>query len=222
MRYDHVFFDLDGTLVNSREGITRSVEHALKRFGIEAASRGELTCFIGPPLVDSFMRFYGFSEEKAQEACAYYRERYAVKGVYENEVYEGIFELLDSLKERGICVSLATSKPEIFANIVLDDMGLKPYFSFVAGADLDDAEGKKPNYRTKKEDVIAHALRELGISAERVLMVGDRKHDVVGARMNGVDSCYVLWGFGSREEAEEHGADFIAEKPMDILGMIEG
>ena len=224
MKYRFVFFDLDGTLVNSEEGITRSVEYALSRFGISVEDRKELRKFIGPPLVDSFMRFYGFSEEKAVEACRYYRERYGVKGVYENCVYDGIRELLAELKSMGAVIVLATSKPEVFAKIVLDDMGLIEYFDFVAGADLDDAdkEGKK-NYRTKKEDVIAHAVDSLSISNKKtVLMVGDRKHDIIGAKLNGIDSCGVLFGFGSREEFEAAGADIIVERPEEIAAIVRG
>ncbi|MBO4383955.1 MAG: HAD family hydrolase [Clostridia bacterium] len=221
--YDTVFFDLDGTLVDSSEGITKSVEYALGKYGIRPVSRDELKVFIGPPLVDSFMRFYGFDEPKAVEACRFYRERYKVKGVYENRVYDGIKELLALLKERGKTVVLATSKPEIFANIVLDDMGLRRYFDLVAGADLDDADKEGGNYRSKKEDVIAYAVVSLGIADKKtVLMVGDRKHDIIGAKLNGIDSVGVLFGFGSREEFEEAGADYIAETPADIAEIVLG
>ncbi|MCR5611707.1 MAG: HAD family hydrolase [Clostridiales bacterium] len=219
--YEYVFFDLDGTLVDSSEGITKSVEYALNKYGIIPASLSELTVFIGPPLVDSFMRFYGFDEAKAVEACRFYRERYRVKGVYENRVYGGIPELLAILKERGKKIVLATSKPEIFANIVLEDMGLKPYFDFVAGADLDDADREGKNYRTNKEDVIAYAVDSLGIADKKtVLMVGDRKHDITGAKLNGIDSCGVLFGFGSREEFIKAGADYIVETPAEIADII--
>lgn len=219
--YEYVFFDLDGTLVDSSEGITKSVEYALIKYGIRPASLRELTVFIGPPLVDSFMRFYGFDEKRAVEACKFYRERYRVKGVYENRVYGGIPELLALLKERGKKIVLATSKPEIFAKIVLEDMGLKPYFDFVAGADLDDADREGKNYRTNKEDVIAYAVDSLGIADKKtVLMVGDRKHDITGAKLNGIDSCGVLFGFGSREEFIKAGADYIVETPAEIADII--
>lgn len=223
MRYEYFFFDLDGTLVDSSEGITKSVEYALEKFGISTKDRRELFKFIGPPLVDSFMSFYGFSDEKAVQATKYYRERYSVRGVYENTVYEGIEELLSGLTARGAKLVLATSKPEIFAGIVLDDMGLGKYFTFVAGADLKDADSEgNSNYRTKKEDVIAHAIASLGIKDKKtVLMVGDRKHDITGAKLNGIDSCGVLFGFGSREELEAAGADYIAETPGDIIDIAE-
>lgn len=221
MRYDHVLFDLDGTLVDSEEGITRSVEYALAKYGITVCDRKELRGFIGPPLVESFMRFYGFSEEKAGEATDFYRERYAVLGVHENRLYPGIRELLTELKAGGAKLSVATSKPEIFAEIVIKDMGLGELFDFIAGTQLDDAAGRKNNYRTQKEDVIAYAVKELGvIDRSRVLMVGDRKHDVIGAKINGMDSAYVLWGFGSRAEAEEHGADYTVEKPGELIDIV--
>ncbi len=216
-KYRYVLFDLDGTLVDSGEGITRSVEFALAHFGIFPASREELFCFIGPPLVDSFMRFYGFSRERAGEAADIYRSRYRVKGVHENKVYPGIPELLESLVNTGFSPVLATSKPEVFANVVLEDTGLKRYFRFIAGAELDDAEGRKRKLRLKKDEVIAYALEQLGAEPASALMVGDREHDILGAKANGVDSVGVLFGFGSRGELEEAGADYIAESPGDVL-----
>lgn len=223
MRYDYVFFDLDGTIVDSEEGITRSVEYALNKFQIDVPDRKSLRCFIGPPLVESFMKFYGFDDEQAIKACGFYRERYRVKGVYENTVYEGIPDLLKRLSEKGVKIALATSKPEVFAKIVLEDMGVMEYFTYVAGAEMDDADGGRKNYRTKKEDVISHALSEMGITDKsRVLMAGDRKHDIIGANLNGIDSVGVLYGFGSREEFEKEKATYIVEKPLDILGLLEG
>ena len=217
-RYKFIFFDLDGTLVDSGEGITRSVEFALRHFGIEPRTKEELYRFIGPPLVDSFMRFYGFSKEKAGEAVDVYRSRYASVGVHENTVYPGIPELLLRLNERGCLCAVATSKPEVFANIVIDDIGVRPYLAGVFGAELDDAEGRKRgNLRSAKADVIAYALERLGVTDKSgVLMVGDRKHDIEGAKANGIDSCGVLFGFGSREELNAAGADHLAAAPADI------
>ena len=218
MTYEFVFFDLDGTLVDSSEGITSSVLYALNKLGIYPETREELYCFIGPPLVESFMRYYGFSEEKAGEAVDLYREHYREKGVYMNHVYDGIPELLSALVSAGIKPVLATSKPEVFADIVLDTTGLKPYFRFAAGAELDDKEGRQRKLRIKKEDVIAYALESLGVSDQkRALMVGDRLHDIVGAKKNGMDSVGVLFGFGSEEELTRAGADHIAAEPMDVL-----
>lgn len=218
MAYRVILFDLDGTLVDSGEGITRSVEFALAHFGITPQSRDELYRFIGPPLIDSFMRFYGFSKEKAGEAVDVYRSRYRVKGVYENTVYPGVIELLEALRERGIVCCCATSKPEVFANTVIDHMGLRPFIHKVYGAELDDAESRKRRFRSEKDEVIAYALEDLGINdRSEVLMVGDRRYDIEGAKANGVDSAGVLFGFGSREELENAGADFIVRTPLDLL-----
>ena len=216
MRYTTVLFDLDGTLVNSAEGITKSVAYALSRFGIQADERG-LTCFIGPPLIDSFMRFYGFSKEQAGEAVDFYRARYRTKGVYENTVYPGIGEALAALKREGVCTAVATSKPEVFANVVVDDMGLRPFLDGVFGAELDDKQLRRSGFRSEKADVIEYALDRLCVcDRSKVLMVGDRKHDIIGAKACGIASCGVLWGFGDREELTAAGADYIAVSPADI------
>ena len=216
MRYTTVLFDLDGTLVNSAEGITKSVAYALSCFGIQADERG-LTCFIGPPLIDSFMRFYGFSKEQAGEAVDFYRARYRTKGVYENTVYPGIGEALAALKREGVCTAVATSKPEVFANVVVDDMGLRPFLDGVFGAELDDKQLRRSGFRSEKADVIEYALDRLCVcDRSKVLMVGDRKHDIIGAKACGIDSCGVLWGFGDREELTAAGADYIAAAPADI------
>lgn len=220
-RYRIVLFDLDGTLVDSGEGITRSVEFALSHFGITPQSRSELYRFIGPPLMDSFMRFYGFSREQAGEAVDIYRSRYRKVGVYENRVYPGIIDALRRLWDAGCECFLATSKPEVFANIVIDDMGLRPYIPRVFGAELDDAEGRKRALRSEKADVIAYALECLGVSDRReVVMVGDRRHDIEGAKANGIDSVGVLFGFGGRAELEEAGATYIVSAPCDIPEVI--
>ena len=219
--YKYVFFDLDGTLVDSAEGITRSVEFALEHFGIRPQSREELYSFIGPPLVDSFMRYCGFDRERAGEAVDVYRQRYATVGVHENTAYPGIHALLKELSQNGFICCLATSKPEVFANIVVDDMGFRPYLKHIFGAELDDAEGRKRKQRTAKDEVIAYALEQLGSPDKAsVLMVGDRRHDIEGARANGIDSCGVLFGFGSREELENAGAAYIAASPEDIIGIV--
>ncbi len=214
--YDIVFFDLDGTLTDPGIGITNSVAYALSKWNIEVADRSELYKFIGPPLLDSFSEYYGFSPEQAQEALKYYREYFRSKGIYENEVYPGVVEMLESLKSSGKKIVLATSKPEDFAVIILKHFDLYPYFDFVAGATMDEK-------RTKKGDVIAYALESCGITEanlKNVIMVGDRKHDVLGAKENNLDCIGVLFGYGDREELENAGAKFIAEKVEDILTFI--
>ena len=209
--YQIVLFDLDGTLTDPGLGITNSVMHALKKWGIEVKERESLYRFIGPPLQDSFMQYYGFSAEDAETSVAYYREYFREKGLYENEVYPGVEKLLTDLKAAGKTLAVATSKPEEFAIRILKHFGLDGYFDVIAGATMDSS-------RSKKADVIAYCLERLGVTElSRVVMVGDREHDIIGAKKVGVDTIGVLVGYGSREELEAAGATHIAETIPDVL-----
>ena len=204
-QYKYLLFDLDGTITDSESGITRCVEYALNHFGIQVNDLRELSPFIGPPLMDSFKDFYNFTDELATIAVAKYRERYAVKGILENELYPGIKELLAQVRQNGKTVILATSKPEIFARRILDYFELSSYFSFVAGSGLDGS-------LHTKTDVINYILEENNTTnRDSVVMIGDRKHDIIGAKNTGIDSIGVLYGFGDYEELSEAGADYIAE-----------
>ncbi|BDF05481.1 HAD family hydrolase [[Clostridium] hylemonae] len=210
MDYKYILFDLDGTVTDPGIGITNSVMHALRKFGIIEEDRSRLYKFIGPPLADSFRQFYEFSEEETARGIEYYREYFTDKGIFENEVYEGMEELLAALNRQGRKLIIATSKPEVFAERILEHFHLDSYFSFVAGATMDEK-------RVKKAEVIAYALESCGISdLSGVLMIGDRKHDVIGAHEAGVDVMGVLHGYGSREELEKAGADYIAENVEEI------
>lgn len=213
--YDHIFFDLDGTLTDPGEGITNSVAHALTRFGITPPAREELYSFIGPPLKDSFAKYYGMNEEECTLAVKYYREYYADKGIFENSLYKGIPELLQFIRERGKRIILATSKPDIFAEKILIHFGIMEYFDFVAGAAMDET-------RTKKDEVIAYALQKCYLSdkTDKILMVGDRKHDVLGAAAHGIDALGVTFGYGSQDELSSAGAKYIAHSPAEILEFI--
>lgn len=212
--YDTLLFDLDGTIVDSSRGITNCAIYALEKFGITVTDRRELYRFIGPPLVDSFRDFYGFSDSDAEAAVAFYRERYREVGMYENDVYDGIPELLEALRARGKRIFLATSKPEEFAKKILEYLKLDKYFDLIAGATFDRS-------RDTKESVIRYALAEGGLVPDgSVVMIGDRLHDVEGAQAVGIDSIGVLWGFGSREELESEGATHIAEAAEDILALV--
>ncbi|MCI9176120.1 MAG: HAD family hydrolase [Lachnospiraceae bacterium] len=209
--YQVILFDLDGTLTDPGEGITNSVAYALKKYGISVSDKKELYRFIGPPLHESFEEYYGFSQEKAMEVVACYREYFSETGIYENLVYDGTEEMLKSLKGAGKQVILATSKPEHFANRILDYFHLSDYFDFAAGANMDGT-------RTKKADVIGYALESCHISDySQAVMVGDRKHDVLGAAQLGIDAIGVLYGYGSEEELKGAGAVYLAEEPGDIL-----
>ncbi len=208
--YDTILFDLDGTLTDPGIGITNSVMHALKKYSITVTDRSQLYRFIGPPLIESFETFYGFSHEQAVESVGFYREYYRDRGIYENRVYEGIPALLDRLKSAGRRLLLATSKPEEFAVRILEHFELLNYFDIAAGAAMDET-------RTAKADVIAYALGLAGITDPgSCIMVGDRKHDILGARAQGMASMGVLFGYGSLSELKEAGADLIADTVEDI------
>ena len=211
--YDIILFDLDGTLTDPGVGITNSVAYALEKYHIQVEDRKQLYRFIGPPLHESFENDYGFSEEEAKTAVEYYREYFKEKGMFENVVYECIPELLRDLKDRGKTLVVATSKPEIFAKQILEHFGLKEYFTYIAGANMDGT-------RTKKDEVIRYALKSCGISrVAGVVMVGDREHDIMGANKVGLDSIGVLFGYGSRQELTDAGATYISES-VDMLSEI--
>lgn len=213
-QYRYLFFDLDGTLTDPAQGITRSIEYALQHFGIAVNDLRDLYPFIGPPLNDSFKEFYHFSEEQAKEASLKYHERFADTGIYENKIYEGIINFLEKAKQQGYQMMLATSKPDVFASRILDYFHLSGYFSFVGGSALD---GSRPS----KADVIAYVLNENRImDLSSVVMIGDRKHDILGAKQMGIDSIGVLYGYGDRTELTEAGADYIVgsiEELGDLL-----
>jgi len=214
--YKYILFDLDGTLTNPGLGITNSVMYALKKFDIKVKDRASLYKFIGPPLLDSFEQYYGFTKSQSELALKYYREYFKPQGLYENEVYTGIEHLLTELKARKMTLILATSKPEEFAIEILKHFDLYKYFDFVAGATMDEK-------RVKKADVIAYALESCNISdLSSVIMIGDRKHDVLGAKQVRVNSIGVLYGYGDYEELKNAGATYIAENTEDILKIILG
>lgn len=204
MKYSDIFFDLDGTLTDPFEGITRSVQISLEHFGIEVRDRNELKCFIGPPLWESYMKYYSLTKEEAQEAVRRYREYFSVTGLFENEVYDGIKELLSELKNNGLRLSVATSKPAVFSKRILERFGLFEYFDFLSGSELSGE-------RVKKDEVIEYAIKNLGIEDRAgILMIGDRHHDIDGAKKCSVDSVGVLWGYGTKKELCDAGADYIA------------
>ena len=212
--YDYILFDLDGTLTDQSEGITNSVAYALEKFGINVEDKKTLYKFIGPPLVVAFSEYYGFSKEDSEKATAYYRETFSVKGLYENKVYNGVVELLKTLKACGKKVILATSKPEKFAKEIMRYFDLAKYFDLICGATFDST-------RNTKDKVITYALKKAGVTDKsKTVMIGDRHHDIEGANVNGLDSIGVLYGFGNREELTNAGATYIVEKINDILLLI--
>ena len=209
--YNIVLFDLDGTLTDPGEGITNSVAYALNKFNINVEDKKELYNFIGPPLIDSFMKFYGMNYEDGLKAVEYYREYFGVTGIFENTMFDGIPELLDTIKKSGRKISLATSKPEQYAVRILEHFGLTKYFDFIGAATMDES-------RSKKSDVITYTLSNLGVTDKsKVVMIGDRHHDIEGANQNSLDSIGVLFGYGDRTELETAGATYIAETIEDII-----
>ena len=212
-KYQYYFFDLDGTLVNTEEGITNSVKYVLEKYHIKEYDMETLRKFIGPPLGESFQKYFGFSAEETGELIGCYREYYSAGGMYEAKVYGGIDRLLERLKEDGKVLAVATSKPEHFARKILERFGLADYFTCIAGASMDGS-------RSSKEDVIAYALAQCEVTERaRVVMIGDREHDIYGAGKQGLDSVGVLFGFGSRKELEAAGADYIVNTPDELMNI---
>ncbi len=214
MNKKYILFDLDGTLTDPEEGITKSLQHALSYIDIKVEDRSILRRHIGPPLADGLREFFGLDDGQIEEVISYFREYFVDKGIFMNYKYEGVEEVLDSLVKAGKTLIVATSKPEVLAERILKHFNLDQYFTDICGSNLDET-------RSKKGEVIAYALEENGIKEkEQVVMIGDRLHDILGAKENGIASIGVLYGFGSREEHLEAGADAIAadfKELKDIL-----
>ena len=210
--YDILLFDLDGTITDSTEGIVKCLENAIKQMGFELPE--DTNKFLGPPIRQSFSEFCGMNPQQIDEAVGIFRERYSKTGLYENQVYEGVSEMLEELKNSGKRIMVATSKPEVYAKRIFKRAGLDRYFEIVGGAELDGS-------RDYKHEVIEYVLAKAGITdRNRVLMIGDRRQDVIGAHKTGIKCLGILWGFGSREELEEAGADYITETPQTLVKML--
>lgn len=210
----YILFDLDGTITDPKEGITKSVAYALSKFGIKVDSLNELCKFIGPPLKDSFIEYYNFNDDESEKAIKYYREYFSDRGIYENQVYKGFEDILISLKENNKVLIVATSKPTIFAQKILEHFNLRKYFSFVSGSNLDGT-------RVKKSEVIQYALERNNIKdLSEVIMIGDRKHDVYGAKEIGIESIGVLYGYGDYEELYDNGANYIVNNVEELRKLI--
>ncbi|HEM5210089.1 TPA: HAD family hydrolase [Streptococcus suis] len=207
--YQTILFDLDGTLTDSGQGILNSVAYALEKMGIEEPDTANLNRFIGPPLYESFSRFYQLSPEDTQSAVDAFRVYFKEKGMFENQLYPGIIPLLEELRTAGKTLVIATSKPEIFAKQILEHFGIAHYFDVIAGASLDSS-------RISKADVIGYAINQLEAFPKHAVMIGDREHDIEGARMHQLPAIGVLYGYGSKQEFEKAGATMIVETIQDL------
>lgn len=208
-----VLFDLDGTLTDSGEGIINCATLALRHFGLPIPSYADMRTFVGPPLRDSFIRF-GVPADQADEAIRVYRSRYIPTGMFENTPYPGIRELLEALRAEGYTLYVATSKPEEMSVTILEKFDLAKYFHRICGASIDSS-------RSTKDAVIAYLLESSG-AKEDMVMVGDTKYDILGAKAHGIPAIGVGWGYGKVEEMEETGAVGIADSMEQLLGLIRG
>ena len=207
--YTHLFLDLDSTLSDSAPGIVRSAQYALEAFGIHVDNLDDLLCFVGPPLEESFQEFYHLTPSQADEAVKVYRRRYEKIGVYENALYPGIPQFLDKARQAGKVLMVATSKPQRMADLVLSHFGIADRFAFVGG--------REDSSRRTKEEVIRYVMKENGLTrTEDIVMIGDRKHDVLGAKAVGLDSVGVLYGYGSRDEFQAAGATYIVDTLKEL------
>lgn len=212
--FEYILFDLDGTLTDSGEGITKAVQYALNHFGILVDDINDLRKFIGPPLKDSYKKNYGFNDEKAALGLIKFREYYTKNGIYENSLYDGIIRILEQLKKNGRTIILATSKPEVYAKEILKHFNIDKYFTFVAGADFEET-------RVKKGDIIKYALEEAKIvDLSKVIMIGDREHDIIGAKENDIKSIGVLYGYGDLDELTSANSDYIAKDTNELLNIL--
>lgn len=212
MPFQTLLFDLDGTVTDSAPGVTRSFAYALDAYGIHV-DPSELYKVVGPPLHVSFMEFYGFSREDAFRAVDKYREYYREKGIYECRLYDGIRELLAKLKASGRELLIASSKPEFFVRQILDNFGIAEHFDFVVGSLLDGG-------RTDKAEVVDYALSHAKGKIDETVMIGDRRFDVDGGHAKGLPVIGVSWGYGSRQELADSGAEFIVDTPDELLYLL--
>lgn len=213
MKQKHILFDLDGTLTDPMMGITKSVRYALNYYGIEVNDLNNLLPFIGPPLRDSFQEYYGFDEAKANEAVEKYREYYKNDGIFDNKVYRGMKECLQTLKDNGKKLYVATSKPEFFAKQIIEHFSLSEYFEYIGGSEF--------NSREKKAEVIEYVLKTNQIDNNDVIMVGDRKHDIIGAHENKIPCVGVLYGYGTEDELKQYQADYLVASVEELTELLK-
>jgi len=212
--FDYYLFDLDGTLTDPKVGIIKSVQYSLESFGIDIEDPDSLTSFIGPPIRHSFKSLYNFDDESVEKAVEKFRERFLVKGIYENVMYEGIDTMLQKLTDAGKTLIIATSKPTPQAKTVLEYFNLDKYFKYISGSEINGD-------RSDKGEVILYALEQNNIDdLSRCIMIGDRKHDIIGAKTAGLKSIGVLYGYGDYAELSEAGADHIVKNVDELSNLL--
>jgi phosphoglycolate phosphatase len=214
--YSCILFDLDGTIVDSAPGITATLAYTFERLGLPIPTPSELMKYVGPPLLDSFRDYAGFSPEQSAEALVIYREKYLNVGAYDATQFSGVGLVLKAIHESELPMSLATSKPELPATLILEHFNLANYFDIITGASEDEV-------RSAKSDVVAEALvrlKAMGADVSRPVLVGDREHDVLGAAANDVPTIFVEWGYGS--EAEKAGAVAVVSTPEELRALLLG
>lgn len=215
-KYKVILFDLDGTLSDPKVGITKSVQYALQKMGFNETDMDKLECFIGPPLQVSFAEYYNFDKVQTQQAIDLYRERFKVKGMFENELYSNIPLLLNSLKETGFILVVATSKPTVFAEQILEHFNIEKYFELIVGSNLDGT-------RASKTEVIQYILDKYNeYKLDDFIMIGDRKHDIMGANNTGIDSIGVTYGYGLFEELSHSNPTHIVENVNQLKDILIG
>lgn len=211
---DTILFDIDGTLLDPKYGITKCAQYSLRYFGINEENLDSLEKFIGPPIDEAYRDFYNFSEEQVNTAIEKFRERYGNIGMFENEVYPDIPQLLSKLKAKGKKLMVVTTKYYGYAIEILKHYGLHDYFDFVAGSKFD-------NTRSQKADIIRYALNTLNLTASsQMVMIGDRKYDIIGARKAGLKSIGVLYGYGSREEIQQADPHYIVKNVQELQDIL--
>ncbi len=214
-KYDYVIFDFDGTVVDTGEGILKSLQYSFKEMGREIPNLDDLKKFIGPPIHYSYTTYYGVSEEEVGLYIKKYRERYRAKGIYECELYKGFPEVLDTLHKNGVKVGIASSKPESLIYDVADYLGVTEKFDAIVGVQIDDSN------HSSKTGLVLNSMKKLNVEDKsKVLMVGDRCYDIDGAAGAEVDSCGVLWGYGSKDEFEAHNATYVVSDTEELLNLV--
>jgi phosphoglycolate phosphatase len=212
--YKYILFDLDGTLTDPKVGITKSIQYALSKYDIKVDNLETLERFIGPPLKETFKEHYSFNDDKVVQAIEYYREYFSQRGMFENEVYSDIPRVLEELKKRDKILVVATSKPTVFAEKILEHFNLEQYLDLVVGSNFDGT-------RTAKAEIIQYIFSKLKIKdLKEVVMIGDRKHDVIGGKQSGIDTIAVTYGYGSYEELKEVKPTYFIDNVREILNII--